>query len=42
MSQQKLNALAVLCIENQITAEIEYEDIIKTSTAQKSRPKILL
>lgn len=42
MSHQRLNALAILCIENQITAEIEYEDIIKTFAEQKSRRKILL
>jgi len=42
MSQQRLNALAILCIENQITANIEYEDIIKSFAEQKSRRKILI
>lgn len=34
--------IAILCIKNQITAEIDYEDIIKTFADQKSRRKILL
>jgi len=40
MSQQRINALSVLCIENQMIAEMEYEDIVKAITKQKNGCKI--
>ena len=42
MSQQRLNALATLCIENKTTTEMDYKDIIKAFAEQKSRRKIIL
>lgn len=41
MSQQRLNALAISCIENHITADIKFEDIIKTFAEQKSKKWVL-
>lgn len=41
MSQQKLNALAKLCIENQITAVTVYEDIIIYKPSQNKNYVII-
>lgn len=38
MSLQRLNEI-LQCIENQITAEIDYEEIIKAFSEQKAEEK---
>lgn len=37
MSRQRFNDLAIFCIENQISAELYYEDNVKAFSEQKKK-----
>ena len=41
LSQEKLNALALLCMESELMNKISYDDIIDDSANRKSRKKDL-
>lgn len=41
LSQEKLNALALLCIESELMGKISYDDIINDFANSKSRKKVL-
>lgn len=41
MTQQKMNSLAILNIENQITRQLSFDEIIDNFATDKSRRKMI-